>query len=42
MGLSLILLDIKQPRIANFLPALLVIPLLIWLAGLLGISIYPV
>ncbi len=41
IGLSLILLDIKRPRVANFLPALLIAPLLVWLAGLLGINIYP-
>lgn len=41
MGLSLVLLDIKKPRIANFLPALLIVPLLIVLADLLGINIYP-
>ena len=41
MGLALVLLDIKQPRVANFLPALLIAPLLVWLAGLLGINIYP-
>lgn len=41
MGLSLGLLDIKQPRVANFLPALVIIPLLVWLAGALGINIYP-
>lgn len=41
MGLSLILLDVKQPRMANFLPALLIAPLLVALAALLGISIYP-
>lgn len=41
MGLSLILLDIKKPRMANFLPALLVAPLLVALADLLGINVYP-
>lgn len=41
MGLSLVLLDIKKPRIANFLPALLIAPLLVTLAELLGINIYP-
>lgn len=41
IGLALLLLDLKQPRIANFLPALAVAPLLVWLAGLLGIPIYP-
>jgi uncharacterized membrane protein YqgA involved in biofilm formation len=37
MGLALGLLDIKHPRVANFLPALLIAPLLVLLASLLGI-----
>ncbi len=41
MGLSLILLDIKRPRMANFLPALVIAPLLVAVAGWLGIAIYP-
>lgn len=41
IGLSLILLDIKHPRIANFLPALLIAPLLVAIAAALGINIYP-
>ncbi|MBN2470920.1 MAG: DUF554 domain-containing protein, partial [Anaerolineae bacterium] len=41
MGLALVLLDIKKPRMANFLPALLIAPLIVVVAGLLGISIYP-
>jgi uncharacterized membrane protein YqgA involved in biofilm formation len=41
IGLGLTLLDIKKPRMANFLPALLVAPLLVALAGALGINIYP-
>ncbi len=41
MGLALILLDIKKPRMANFLPALLIAPLLVALAAALGIAIYP-
>jgi uncharacterized protein len=41
IGLSLILLGIKQPRIANFLPALVIAPLLVALASALGINIYP-
>jgi uncharacterized membrane protein YqgA involved in biofilm formation len=41
MALSLVLMDIKNPRVANFLPALLVAPLMVWGAGLLGINIYP-
>jgi uncharacterized membrane protein YqgA involved in biofilm formation len=41
MALSLVLMDIKNPRVANFLPALLVAPLMVWGAGVLGINIYP-
>lgn len=41
MALSLILMDIKNPCVANFLPALLIAPLMVWGAGLLGINIYP-
>lgn len=41
MGLALILLDVKKPRMANFLPALLVAPVIVVLAEALGINIYP-
>lgn len=41
IGLALVLLDIKQPRIANFLPALIIAPLLVAMATALGINIYP-
>ncbi len=41
IGLALILLDIKRPRVANFLPALVIAPLLVALAAALGINIYP-
>lgn len=41
MGLALVLLDIKKPRIANFLPALIVAPLMVAIAGALHINIYP-
>lgn len=41
MGLALVLLDIKKPRMANFLPALVIAPLLVAFAGALGINIYP-
>lgn len=41
IGLALVLLDIKKPRMANFLPALLIAPLIVVVAGLLGIEIYP-
>lgn len=41
MGLALILLDIKKPRMANFLPALILAPLIVAVATALGINIYP-
>jgi len=41
MGLALVLLNIKQPRVANFLPGLLIAPLLVLIANLLGIKVYP-
>lgn len=41
LGLSLILLDVKHPRIANYLPALLIAPLLVAAANGLGIDLYP-
>jgi len=41
IGLSLILLDVKKPRMANFLPALVIAPLLVGLASAFGINIYP-
>lgn len=41
MGLALILLDVKKPRVANFLPALLIAPLLVAIAGALSVNLYP-
>jgi uncharacterized membrane protein YqgA involved in biofilm formation len=41
IGLSLILLDIKRPRVANFLPGLILAPLIVVVAAALGINIYP-
>ena len=43
IGLAIILLDLRkpQPRVANFLPALIIAPLLVWAAKLVGINIYP-
>jgi uncharacterized membrane protein YqgA involved in biofilm formation len=41
IALSLVLLDIKKPRVANFLPALLIAPLMVWIAPIFGINIYP-
>lgn len=40
IGLSLILLELKQPRIANMLPALIVAPLIVIGAAWLGIALY--
>jgi uncharacterized membrane protein YqgA involved in biofilm formation len=41
VGLALILLDVKRPRMANFLPALVIAPVLVGLAEAVGINIYP-
>jgi uncharacterized membrane protein YqgA involved in biofilm formation len=41
IGLSLVLLNIKRPRMANFLPALVIAPLMVVAATALGINIYP-
>jgi uncharacterized membrane protein YqgA involved in biofilm formation len=41
LALSLVLLDLKKPRVANFLPALIVAPLIVVVAEALGINIYP-
>ncbi|HML23208.1 MAG TPA: DUF554 domain-containing protein [Aggregatilinea sp.] len=41
IGLGLVLLDIKKPRIANFLPALILAPLIVAVATAVGINIYP-
>ncbi len=41
MGLALILLNVSKPRIANFLPALIIAPLLVAGADWLNINIYP-
>ena len=41
VGLALVLLDVKKPRTANFLPALVIAPLLVAAAGVAGIDIYP-
>lgn len=41
IGLGLVLLDIKKPRMVNFLPGLLIAPILVEMATLLGINIYP-
>ncbi|MCD4685972.1 MAG: DUF554 domain-containing protein [Anaerolineae bacterium] len=41
LALALSMLEIKKPRTVNFLPGLLIAPLMVALAGLLGITIYP-
>lgn len=41
IGLSLILLDVKHPRMANYLPALLIAPLIVAVGRWLGIDVYP-
>ena len=41
VGLGLTLLDIKKPRIVNFLPGLVIAPLIVAVATELGIDIYP-
>lgn len=41
LGLGLNILEIKRLRVVNFLPALLIAPLLVALAEALGINIYP-
>lgn len=41
IGLALVLLDIKKPRMANFLPALVIAPLLVAVAAAFGINVYP-
>ncbi len=41
VGLGLTLLDLKKPRIVNFLPGLLIAPLIVAVATELEINIYP-
>jgi uncharacterized membrane protein YqgA involved in biofilm formation len=41
IGLALILIDLKRPRMENFLPALLIAPLIVLAASALGINVYP-
>lgn len=41
LGISLILLDVKKVRVANFLPALIIAPLIVAVATALGINVYP-
>jgi uncharacterized membrane protein YqgA involved in biofilm formation len=41
IGLALMLLDIKRPRVANLLPALLIAPLIVVIGTALGIDLYP-
>jgi uncharacterized protein len=41
VGLAIILLGLKQPRMANFLPALVIAPLIVVVASVLGVPLYP-
>jgi len=41
MALALALLDIKRPPVANFLPALVIAPLIVAVGTALGINLYP-
>ncbi len=41
IGLALTMLEVKKARIANFLPALIIAPLIVVVAKALGIDIYP-
>lgn len=41
IGLSLILMDVKRPRMANFLPALVLAPLIVAVGTALNINLYP-
>lgn len=41
IGLALVLLDIHRPRIANFLPALVIAPLIVAVSTALNIAVYP-
>ncbi len=41
IALSLSLMDIKKPTVANYLPALLLAPLMVFIATTIGIDIYP-
>jgi uncharacterized membrane protein YqgA involved in biofilm formation len=41
LGISLVLLNIKQVKVANLLPGLITTPLIVLFAGLLSINIYP-
>lgn len=41
LALGLTLLDIKKPRVVNFLPGLIIAPLIVAIATEIGITIYP-
>ncbi len=41
LGLAMVLLEIKKPRVANFLPALVIAPALVAALDALGIPAYP-
>lgn len=41
MALALALLEIKKPRVANFLPALIIAPVIVTVGSALGINLFP-
>lgn len=41
IGLALVQLDLKQPRMANFLPGLIIAPVIVAAGQALGIDLYP-
>ncbi|MCZ2095361.1 MAG: DUF554 domain-containing protein [Anaerolineae bacterium] len=41
IGLALVLLDLKKPRVANYLPGLIIAPLIVAAGQALGIDLYP-
>ncbi|MBK8134910.1 MAG: DUF554 domain-containing protein [Chloroflexi bacterium] len=41
IGLALILMDVKRPRVANLLPGLLLAPIIVVVGTALGIDLYP-
>lgn len=41
MALALTLLEIKKPRVANFLPSLLIAPLIVGIGTALGVNLFP-
>jgi uncharacterized protein len=41
LGLAIVMLDVKKIRVANFLPGLVIAPLLVAVAQSLGVTLYP-